>query len=545
MLDTSFKDLCLKTMPKMNPEIMKGYACHEFKELESRVSSVLKKAFDGMFNGALKYHGIERCTPQEEFDFTTRPKNTKRTFELAQSDIYLVKVLLTYAVLDKELPIPNVYLWLPFCRPGGLMFIGGPLYQLIPIVSDKVISPEEDHLFVRLEQYKMKFYRDESHAVVCGENRLFKKICWSNIYRQKTVAKTLNFSKAKSTLVHYLLCRHGLSGLFKHLVGIDPIIGSVNKLDFKNKSQEDFVIFKTAYDKTRPPTFYGTIYKPTELCIAIPKENINEFTEDLCVSVFYIVDNFSSQFSFESLDDPDIWRLTLGYILFSSSYTAGRILSLVDEHLLSSDTYMDDISIKKLKEKGYVVNNFYDLLALIVKNYTVLYGDGNTNRQIYGKYLDTLREVLYPITTSIFTTKYTLMKQAVKGLPAFNVVKDIFTRKFKPGPIFKLTSTGIVAEPVSYSGDHMYLKITSRLSLQETTPGVRATKSSKTLNENHYLNTSMMLTGSVLFLSKNKPVPLSHVNPFIKIDLETGTILEHANFKEELDEVDKLLNQKS
>ena len=102
-----------------------------------------------------------------------------------------------------------------------------------------------------------------------------------------------------------------------------------------------------------------------------------------------------------------------------------------------------------------------------------------------------------------------------------------------------------MAEAVSYSGDHKYLKLTSRLSQQESTPGLRSTKGVKTLNENHYLNTSMMMSGSVLFLSKKKPVPLSHANPFMKIDLETGTILEDIKFKDVLARADEKLARKS
>lgn len=544
-MDLSFKEMCVALSPKMTPEIMNGYICHEMSDMERRVDSVLRKAYDNMFNGALKYHGFERCTPQEEFDFTTRPKNTRRTFELAQSDIYLIRIILTYAVGEKDQPLPDIYLWLPFVRPGGLMYIGGPLFQLIPVVSDKVISPEEKHLFVRLEQYKMKFYCDETYTITVNDQRLFGKVCWSNIYKQKAGKKVMQSSRAKSTLIHYLLARMGASNMFKTYAGVTPTFGTNKEINESNFNSNEWVIVKTAYDKVRPPTFTGSLYEPTNIRIAVPKSQWNNTVQSLCNGFFYVVDNFSSQCSIEGVEDADTWKLTLGYILFSSAYTAGRILSLVEEHFLSSDTYMDDISIKKLKEKGFAVNNFSDLLGLIVTKYDELYKDGENSQQVYGKYLDTLREVLYPITLAIFTTKYALMKQAVKGVPQFGVIRDIFVRKFKPGPIFKLTSKGIVAEAVSYSGDHKYLKLTSRLSQQESTPGLRSTKGVKTLNENHYLNTSMMMSGSVLFLSKKKPVPLSHANPFMKIDLETGTILEDIKFKDVLARADEKLARKS
>lgn len=544
-IDLTFKEMNEAFSPKMTPEIMKGYICHEIVDMEKRMDTLFRKAYDGLFNGALRYHSFRRCTSQETFDFTTRPKNTRRTFELAQSDIYLIHIQLSYLVADREQPLNDIYMWLPFPRPGGLIYMGGPLFQLIPVVSDKVISPEEKHLFVRLEQYKMKFYCDESYAIVANDDRLFGKVCWSNIYKQKIANKKLQSSRANSTLVHYLLARIGFSRMFQTYAGFVPVVGTEKEINQLNFDPSAWIIVKTAYDLIKPQTFIGSLYTPTKIRLAIPKEKWNDATKSLVFGFYYVVDNFSNQCSAAGVDQVDMWKLTLGYILFSSSYTAGRILSLVDEHFLSSDTYMDDISIQKLKEKGYYVNNFSDLLGLIITRYEELYREGGTGQKVYGKYLDTLREVLYPITLAIFTTKYALMKQAVKGIPQFGVIKDIFTRKFKPGPIFKLTSKGIVAEAVSYSGDHMYLKLTSRLSLQESTPGTRTSKGNKSLNENDYLNTSMMMTGSILFLSKKKPIPLSHANPFMKIDLETGTILEDLKFKTVLDEADVMLSKKS
>lgn len=539
-MDLSFADMCDMFTPKMNPEIMNGYVCHEMKDTEKRVDEILRKAFDGLFDGALKYHGFEPCTPQEVFEHTTRPKNTRRTFELALSDIYLVKIMMSF----KDQPLPEAYLYLPYVLPGGLIHIGGPLYHLTPVLSDKVISPEARHIFVRLYQYKMNFYQ-ETHSVVVNGFPEHVQVAWSNIYKQKSGKKKLPTSHAHSTLVHYLLARMGFTQMFLTYAGVVPVVGTEKTINDKLYDSSAWVIIKTAYSKTRPSTSMDSVYKATDIRLAIPKDKWTAATKALVYGFFYVVDHFPKNCVAEAVDHPDTWKLTLGYILFSSAYTAGRILSLVDEHFLSSDTYMDDISIQKLKEKGYVVNNFSDLLGLITTKYKELCEEGNQSNTTYGKYLDTLRDVLYPITSSIFTTKYSLMKLAVKGMPQYGSVKDIFVRRFKPGPIFKLTSKSIVAEAVSYSGDHKYFKITSRLSQQESSPGIRSSNARKVLNENHYLNTSMFMVGSILFLSKKKPVPLSHANPFMLLDLQTGTVLENPKYKEILALADEQLSKKS
>ena len=564
-MDPSFKEMCEFFCPKFTPEVMKGYVTHEVKSqtpgfetfdnkgIEERVDATLRKAWDKLLGGRLVYHGFERCTPQEEYEFATRPKNTKRIFELAPSDIYLIKIKLSYYITPEKLePLPDVFMYLPNPQQdAGLMRIGGPLYQLIPIVSDKVISPEGEYLFVRLEQYKMKFFMDiKQYPVVVNEVRDHHDIYWANIYKQKQGSRKSVVTKAQSCLGHYLFARLSVTGTFQKFAGFTPIIGTDADITEKNYPPDSWVIVRTAYDKADriiPPTRYGRYYKPTNIRMAIPKQYWNATTKPLVFSFFYVVDAFSEDFDAASIDNTFVWKLILGKIISDPNFSLDKIIKVVEEHFSSTDTYMDDLSIEKLAEKKLHVSDFTDLLGLICTRFMELYKDGGKVDIIYGKYLDTLREVLYPITCEIYNTKYMLLKLAASkdnNLP-YNSVKDAFIRKFRPKRIFALTSKGIVAESVSYSGDHMYLKITSRLSQQESTPGTRSSKGRSVLNSNHYLNTSMMMAGNILFLSKKKPVPMSHVNPFISLDLTNGTILERPEFKEVLKRVDEDLSLKN
>jgi hypothetical protein len=250
----------------------------------------------------------------------------------------------------------------------------------------------------------------------------------------------------------------------------------------------------------------GNYYQKNEIRLAIPKEKWNEATHSLVTSFFYVTDAFADMCTPETLESTDLWKLTLGNIISDPKYTAGKIITVVEEHFSSTDTYMDDLSIEKLVEKGLHVTDFTDLLGLIAIRFKELYNDSGENQIVYGKYLDTMREMLYPITCAIYNTKYLLMKLASKPQPPnYNAVKDIFVRKFKPGPVFRLSSKGIVAEIVSYSGDHMYLKITSRLSQQESTPGTRSSKGRKSVKSLASINTSMISTGNVSPSPKDSP----------------------------------------
>ena len=556
-MDRTLKEMATFFSPKMNPLIMKGYVCHEMKSrdprfegynqrgMEERIEATFRKAFHGLLDGRLSYEGLHHCTPQETFEFETRPKNTKRFFELARSDIYLVRAKLTYKINDATvMPLKDVYLYLPNPGEAGLIRIGGPLFQLIPIVTDKVISPENDYLFVRLEQYKMKFYKNIDYPVKVNGIPEHHAVYWANIYLQKQEKKKAQITKAYSTLAHYLFARLGVSGAFKKFLGFTPVIGNVDSVNLNNFPDDTWMVCSTAFPQLKPPTAIGNYYTSTRVSIAIPKNHWNEGTKSLVHALFYILDAFPDKLTEQVLDDTTFWKLTLGYIISDPRFTIGKVIGVVEEHFNSTDTYMDDLSIEKLAEKGFHITDFTDLLGLIATRYKELYDDRGQSQVVTGKYLDTIREMLFPITCEIYNTKYQLMKQAAKGPLTFNAVNDIFTRRFKPRRFFQVTTKGIVAELPSYSGDHYYPKITSRLSQQEATPGTRSSKGRRTLNDSHYLNTSQMMAGSILFLSKKKPIPMSHANPFCPIDPNTGTILQSTEFEEDLKRVDEMLLKK-
>ena len=540
MTDLTFRDLVLSVTPPMNDEVMGGYVCHEIVDLEKRVDEILRKAYDGLFDNRLKYLGFKPCTPQEEFEFSTRPKNTRRVFELAPSDFYLIKVKMEY----QGHPLPDVFIYLPFVSPGGLIHISGSLYHLTPVLSDKVISTEQSHIFVRLYQFKMNFY-EKFHTVVADGSFERPGIAWGNIYKQKTVKKRV--TGVKSVLVNYLLARDGFSGMFQRFAGFVPVVGTKDTITTDAYPPKDWVIIKTGCDRARPSDYTRMTYVPTDIMLAIPREHWKPGVKSLVAGFYYIVDHFPEKCTLETLDHLVTWKLILGLILLNNELTPGRMIAMVDEHFQSSDTYMDDISVQKLRERGYDVETFTDLLGLVVMRYHEFKNEGGDGDAIYNRHLNTLQEVLHPITTAVFTNKYQLMKEGAKGPPSFNTVRDRFIRRFKPGWIFKLTrNKSQVAEIVDYSGDHMYFKVTSRLAQQKSTPDAASGHKGKgVMNVEHYLTTPQVMVGSVLFLSKTNPVPLSHINPYVCVDKETGTILENPKFKDVLKTVDEKLNQKS
>ena len=177
-MDDLFSRLTDLHTPKANPLVMKGLACYYMQYADQYVDSVFKSASKSFPQG-LEYLGYERCTPYEEFIQITRVINNKRLYDLAKSDLYMNK----YKFAFNGKPLPDRFIYLPFVAEGGLFHLGGPLYHITPVLSDKVISPGTDSIFVRLLRDKIIFKRCY-HSFVVNNVRETSHVIWSQIYRR-------------------------------------------------------------------------------------------------------------------------------------------------------------------------------------------------------------------------------------------------------------------------------------------------------------------------------------------------------------------------
>lgn len=538
-MDAAFVAMCNRIVPPMNPRVMDGHLTHEIKDQERRIDETIRKAFDGRFGGRMRCGGLSRCTPQEQCLFAIKPKNTERSFELAPSDVYLTRSEIYF---DNEL-LMNVYFYLLSVERGALARLSRTLFSFRPTVADKVISPENKLIFVRLDQYRMNLMQLSHPINVNGRQDMESEVTWGQIHKSSREKKVGVKVKAKSCLVHYLLGHYGFTKMFEKYVGCVPVYGSIDDFKEADYPEDKWVVIKTAHRHVKAVSCIEPIYQPTKLFIAVPKEKWETTMRAFVMSVFYIVDSFPSILTLDKMEHLNSWRLTLGQILFSPSLTVQRILSQVEEHFNSSDTYMDTESIHKLHQNGYMVNDFHDLLALLAGRFTEIVKGSDTGT-LYGKYLDTLRDVLDPVIKSINNTKYELLELELKsGNVTPNKIRDTIARSVRPGAIFDNNKNNQLVETVSSSTDHPYFKMSSRLGVASRSPGGK-TKGPTTLGEDHYVTTSKMLVGSILNLAKHYPVLTSHSNMWMITDPATGTILEDPFMKEEMAAVDAKLNDK-
>lgn len=530
-----FSELVDEYTPEPNPAICNGLAMSVMDRVEKYIDTVFRSVAKN-FPAGLTYEGCERCTPQEEFEECTKTYNGKRTYNIATSYLYLMKYHFKYQ--GKE--IPSRYMYLPYVGDGGIIYLNGTCYHISPVITDVVISPTFNSIFVRLLCDKLVFNRCY-HSIVVNGVKNTTHVSWSTIYRKsKTTGKDIATTAANTCNMHYLLAKMGFTEVFRRYLGYVPIVG-LDEINSKNYPPDQWVICEST--KIQPKTFIHGIYIPNQLKMAIPKEHWNADAKTLVTGFYYVADHFPDRVKMGFLDKPVLWKILLGHIRFSGDYSEASLMESIQIHFNSIDDYVDLIVKDKLKEAGYEVNDFYDLLALIMlqfDNWAI--NAPESNNSMYGKTMEILYYILFNVTSVIFHTSFKLNEMALKKTLLMKDIIMLFNKNLKTGAIYKLTDAHIAMSTVAYCGDNKYPKITSTLALQQSSPGAKkGSKHHVKIDSSKRLHISAVEAGSLLYLNKSDPTPIVKANMFLNVNLLNYQIEPKEKFKEMRDTIEKLM----
>ena len=519
--------------PEPNPVIMDGVCGHFLKNAEDYIHNIFSCIRN--YPPGLTYEGYEVCTPYEEVCEVTRPKNNKRTYDIAKSTIYMVRYKFNYN--GKHLL--NKYIYLPYLEDNCLIYLGGSMFQLIPVLSDKVITTTHDSIFIRLLRDKLMVKR-VYHSVLVNSNRVTSYVAHCNIYRNSDT-KVPKTTRALTTLAHYVFTQYGFTKSLQKFLGFTPIVGE-DEINEHTYPEGKYVICSST--GLKPTTNFDTHYNATKLRLAIPKEHWDNKTKSLVTSFFYIVDHFPSRFSVGYLDDPRLWSIILGHIIFSGHYGENILYQRMSDHFLSLNDYVDPIIVEKLREMCIVANDLYDLFSVVILNIKDLMSNSKNLNNVYNKNIEVLYYSLYDITSSIFKAVFHLNRLIAKRPITEKDITENFNKLIKTGAIFHLSSGKIVTEVVNYSGEHKFIKLTSKINEQETMAGASRSKSKRVaVGPSKYISASMVEVGNVLYLSKSNPSPMARINPFLNINPRNGDVVRNPKFVELLDNLEQQLNK--
>lgn len=525
-------------VPKFNPLVVNGVAVAQMEDALKYIDNAFKMSAEN-FPPELEYIGYRLCTVMEEFKMISARKNQTYTLELAPSDVYAVNYYFSY----KGEELPPKTLFVPFVNRSGRIHIRGKNFTVVPVLADETLSVSKEDIYVPFLSAKVTFKRKQHLFMVDGIQRT-EYLVYSKIHNQDLSKQVRRNVRANQTvncvscIPHYLFCKYGIKGTFRHFYHLDDIHffedEEINKLRFPD---EHYAICSSR--QIRPSSVKLKYYTPTRIQVVIPRKHLtNPGIMGLICGFFYVADNYPDRLHASFLDDTEdeirLWRILLGKVIYRNNDSDGVFVEKIREHFDSLDQYLDDGTKEGLAAQGYNVNDFYDLMALLVHEYTniLMHTDPAS---MYGKMLAVNRYVLADIIKAISYFKFKIINVKNRELTAGDINKHLGTY-LKPEVFFNGLRDHNEILSLQGAGDNIIFNYTSKMILQEkATNGRRKKKNEISFKDSSkLLHTSIALAGSILALPKSEPTGRTVINPYLPLD-RSWKIKKPDNLREKLD----------
>jgi hypothetical protein len=546
-MDPEIERLMDNHMPKINPSIANGLAVEHMQEIHvvKYIDSVFRSAAKGFPEG-LTYEGCKRCTPQEELNEASRKKgNNKRMYDVARSDLYMMKYMFTYRgeKIDR-------YMYLPFVGEAGSIFVSGSRFNIVPVLSDRVISVGTNTVFVRLLRDVLTFERVPQNFNANGQ-REQANVAWAMIYHKSAKMKKIRPTvKAHSTMMHYLFCKYGLMKTFEMFGGCTPVVGGLEINEHTYPADQWVVCSST---QIKPKGFGRGLYEPSNLRIAVRREDYERtMVRNMIGGLFYVVDHFPSRVKPEYVNNTDpkymdntrTWIILMGHVLFSGSLPEGRLADDVEDHIRSLDEYIDSIVLMKFKEIGIGATDLYQFFAIVIEKISDwLFKASDKVNSLYDKELSILYFVLKDITTEIFKLYFKLKAASKKELTKKDI-EDRMNKTISTGLIYRITKQHAEVANIASSGDNKALKITGWMIPQSSSSRQGGRKDRANLDDpTRFLHVSFAEVGGYSNLPKAAPTGDSRISPWVQID-PSGLVLRNPRLAPRLDRIQEEIRRR-
>jgi len=537
-MDNELARLVDQDTPKLNPMVANGLAIEHMKHVEDYIDKVFKSAAKG-FPKDLVYHQGVRCTPYEEFEELTRKKNNNRSvFDVAPSNVYMMKYLLSY----KGKMLPPRPLYLPFVTEAGTILMGGSHFNISPVLSDRVISVGIANIFVRLLRDRLTIDQ-VPYQYMEGGKRQTRKVAHSLIYhkndaKMKKVPPTV---KAECTLTHYLFCKYGFTDTFLKFGGCTPIVGGP-EINTNVYPEEEWVICSST--QIKPKGTGRGYYEPSRIRLALRREELTPMVQNLIAGFFYVADHFTTLVTPDVVENKDRWMTLMGHILFSGNIHYGWLRDTIADHMTSLDDYLDGLVVTKLKEIGHPVEDIYQLFALIIdKGNDWILGSADKIASMYDKELSILYYVLYEITSHIFKLYFRLKAASKKQELTEKEIIATMNMTLRTGLIYGITKGHGEVSNISVSGDNKAFKVTSILIPQGNSSKLNPKKDKAVMNDpSKRLHVSVAEVGGYSALPKSAADGRSRLNPCVRFDAK-GVIVRNPERIDMLNEVQEMIRR--
>jgi hypothetical protein len=538
-----------KICPKFNKNITEGSSPQILRTIPEFLDDIIKSSIRSLSPDVeLEYLGYRRLTPKEEFAKMIANENNKTVYDLAVSDLYMVEYKFRYMGIEISRP-----LYLPFTTTGNLMHVSNTTYAVVPVLSDTVISPSHKEVFVRLLKDKLTF-RSSTRNFIINNEKVPGEVIHSNIVKVNKQQLTDNIGKPMTAMSLYLLGEYGFKESMSRYVKIPndmdtPYIVSTGDV---TSLRDTYNVYESTKVKPRSLKEYGYIGHDLKICIN-KKLTVTPFLENFIFGIIYTFDILSDNASeFIKLyytdnvqDEKLFWRIILGRITYTNTFSVNRIVADMDEHFYTLQGYLDNLVKTKLHENNIYVDNFFDLVAVIMDNYNIwLLNSKEYNSDISNRYIDILYYIAYDIIVGFNRVILNINKRNTRKALSLKEINKIFTNELSTRKIYSLVKSQsvnlsmIVAES---TGDIMYPKITTLLEDQSRGNGVKRGTKSQFPESTKQLKGHDLALGSLLFLNKSAPTPRLRSNLYLQYNVSNGKLVIPKYIQKAIEKLDLLL----
>lgn len=532
--------------PKFNKNVVDGTGAQVFATIPEYMDDIIRSSIKSLSPKInFVYKGYRRYTPNEEFNLMYVSETNTPKYDIAESDIYLCEYIFEFN--GEEIRKP---LYLPYAEDGNLLRMSHTLYHIVPVLSDTVVSPSYDAVFVRLLKDKLSFSSTSKSFIVDG-NRVPGKVIHTNIVKTSTMNIKDNIGRPLTSVSLYLLGKYGLKYVLENYGGIkDYMISDQNVDNIRDK----YVVYEST--KVKPRSLKETVYIGHNLKICIGRnEKISTFLENFIYGLIYSFDilphevgDCVSVFHSGNLRDEILyWRILLGRIVYKNSFSVERITEDMVDHFDNLEGYLDNLIKVKLRENRIYAENFFDLLYVIMENYnTWLINSKEYNSDIRNRYIDILYYIMYEVIVGFNKVILNLNKRVGKKTQIHSrEVRKILLNELQTKKIFsicKASSQSLALLGVDSSLDIKYPKITAILEDQSRGSGVKRNSKAQFPISTQTLKGHDIALGNMLFLNKSAPTPRLRCNPYLNYDVASGRIYIPDDIEPVVSKLDLMLS---
>lgn len=534
MFDSPLIQMCMDEQPRINQNIARGLAYSQYTNrkgektvLEEYIDTVIKCAA-GSFPPGLEYHGSRRASPEEQFLEETRSQRSKRTVELAWSDVYCCYYRFTYN--GEEVLRPR-YLMLPYIRPGSVFRIRGASYTASPVLADNILTIETNQIYMPVTRSKNTFKVIPASFLANGEVTS-DDVVYGNIFKDtKNLTK-----KRKALLVHYTLCKMGLGQLLKQYCDADIEVGH-DEITSTTHPKEDWVVCTSR--GIAPRSMRNTQYTASTLKVAVPKAQWSTNVLRVMAAVFYVVDHEPDLVHADDVDNIVMWQRLLPRFIKNELGSERKAMEEIQTHIRSVDSYLDELVRIRLAHEGIPHGSIYDVFMYIVLNFMELTSQAQPADSL-GKQMEVVRFMMSDITFQISRLLFDLVKLSGPRLN-YKGVKNCFDKMFRIDKIMQINTGHGEISTLETATDCMLYGPTKTIVPQSKATDVRSSnKDNEIHNPAYALDASQCVVNSTLFITKSAPSGRESINPFVELT-PYGEIVIEDTIREEMERLNALL----